>query len=159
MRRVILSMLCGICLFAIDALALTEPAEARGGFRVSSRGYAIRTPKLRMSRMKSYNFNGKTIRGYRNFVRERRAAKLASGGYKIRNDGSVVHREFHIPTGRWSNKPLMLQQAAPPQKGVVQGQCRDGTTVTEGNLDWSCRHVGGIGWAHQSPRINGIRDY
>lgn len=159
MRRVILSMLCGIFLVAVDAFFLTQTADARGGFRVSSRGSSIRAPKLRMSRMKSYNFNGKTIRGYRNFVRERRAAKLASGGYKIRNDGSVVHREFHIPTGRWSDKPLMLRQPVAAQKGVVQGQCRDGTTVTEGNLDWRCRHVGGIGWAHQSPRINGVRDY
>lgn len=159
MRRILFSIFLGALIFVADAVFLTEPADARGGFRSSSRGFSSRSTRLRVSRMKSYRFNGKTIRGYRNFVRERRAAKLASGGYKIRSDGSVVHRDFHIRTGRLDGKPLVLRQAAPPQKGVVQGQCRDGATITEGNLDWSCRHVGGIGWSHQSPRIQGVRDY
>lgn len=166
MRRIIFTVLCGWLVFAADALLLSEPADARGGFRASSRGFSSRgfssrgfSSRMKVSRMKTYHFNGKQIHGYRNFIRERRAAKLASGGYKVRSDGSVVHRDFRIRTGRLSTKPLELKQMEAPKAGVVQGQCRDGTRVDQGRIDWGCRHAGGIGWSHQPPRINGIRDY
>lgn len=159
MRRGIISVIIGLLAWVASGVFAPEPADARGGFRSSSRGYSSRPTRMRVSRQKSYYFNGKTIHGYRNFVRERRTAKLASGGYKIRNDGSVVHRDFHIRTGRLSGKPLVLSQPNPAQKGVVQGQCRDGTLISAGNLDWNCRHAGGIGWSQQSPRLSGMRDY
>ncbi len=146
--------LIALAFHASGALLAPDAAEARGvrGPRMAVRG-------LKPTRMKTYRFNGKNIRGYRNFVRERRAAKLASGGFKMRKDGSVIHKDMRIKTGRVSLKSPLRPMPSGPAEGTVLGQCRNGASITGANLDWACRDAGGIGWAHQPPRISGIRDY
>lgn len=163
MRRVLLSLLCGWLMFAGHALLDPDGADARGsGFRSSARGYA-RGPRARMGfakpRMKTYKFGGKEIYGYRNFVKARRAAKLASGGFKMRKDGSIVPRNFGPRLGRLRTTPLALRQPSPMAHGVSRGQCRDGTVIMTGSADWGCRHAGGTGWSAQPSRIQGVRDY
>ena len=162
MRRIILYWLCGLFLFSAQSLVMPDDADARGGYRGSSRGFS-RTPRVRTSmpkpRMKTYKLGSKEIYGYRNYLKARRAAKLASGGYRIRNDGSVVPRNFRPRTGRLSTTPLMLRQPSPLPQAIMHGQCRDGTLIATGTADWTCRHAGGTGWSAQPARIQGVRDY
>ncbi|MBU3732057.1 MAG: hypothetical protein FGM26_11025 [Beijerinckiaceae bacterium] len=139
---------------ASGALLAPDRAEARG-----VRGPRMATRPMKPPRMKTYRFNGKDIYGYRNFVRQRREAKLASGGFKMRKDGSVVHKDMHIRVGRYSKKSPLRPMPNGPAEGTVLGQCRNGASITSGNIDWACRDAGGISWSHQPPRISGIRDY
>ena len=144
----------GFVLHAGAALVRPEPAEARG-----MRGPRMAIPRMKVPRMKTYRFNGKEIRGYRHFVRERRAAKMASGSFKMRKDGSIIRKDLRIRPGRASaNLPVRPMPAA-PAAGAMLGQCRNGAAITSVNIDWACRDAGGIGWSHQPPRISGIRDY
>ena len=163
MRRLALCLLCGLLIFTGYAVLMPDEADARGGgFRASSRGFS-RAPRVRMGlpkpRMKTYNLGGKEIYGYRNFLKARRTAKLNSGGFKIRNDGSVVPRNFRPRVGRLSTAPLNLPQPAAIPHGVTRGQCRDGTIIVSGTADWGCRHSGGTGWSAAPARIQGVRDY
>ena len=148
------SGLIGLVLYASGAWIAPVEAEARG-----VRGPRAVIPAMKPSRMKTYRFNGKEIRSYRNFVRQRREAKLASGSYKMRKDGSVIRKDPRLRIGRVSTQLPLRPLPAEPAAGTVRGQCRNGLTITSLNIDWACRDAGGIGWSHQPPRINGIRDY
>lgn len=97
---------------ASGALLAPDRVEARG-----VRGPRMATRPMKPPRMKTYRFNGKDIYGYRNFVRQRREAKLASGGFKMRKDGSVVHKDMHIRVGRYSKKVHYARCRMAPLKG------------------------------------------
>ena len=156
MVRIGVLCLISLVLLSLSALILPDEAEARKGMRMpSNRALGIST-----SRMKTYRFNNKTIHGYRNFIRERRSAKLASGGFMMRRDGSVVPRTFRPRLSRFRTIPLEIKPAPERAVPLVQGgQCRDGQKLNGPHVDWGCRHLGGVGWSHQPARIQGVRNY
>lgn len=156
MKRIGLLCLISFILLSFSAFVLPDEAEARKGMRMPSN----RALGISKSRMKTYRFNNKTIYGYRNFIRERRSAKLASGGFIMRRDGSVVPRTFSPRLSRFRTIPLDVKPAPARTQPLVQGgQCRDGLTLNGPHIDWGCRHYGGVGWSHQPARIQGIRNY
>jgi hypothetical protein len=155
MRRIMIAML-GFVIWLSGGFIWPDEADARKNYRMNS----SRSSGFIKPRMKTYYLHQKPIYGYRAFIRERRAAKLASGGFMQRRDGSVVPRNFRPQLSGFRTIPFPLPAA--PNKaasGKQGGQCRDGAMIDSANLDWDCRHLGGIGWSHQPARIQGIRTY
>lgn len=170
MRIIARILLAGVLAFGGFAFLMPDDADARGGFRSSARSYSSR-PRVktgfRKSRTKTYTLGNKKIDGYRNYVKARREAKLASGGYKLRKDGKVVQRTWTVRTGtvRTGTVRTGTVQTGRVGTGVttvsqpVLGQCRDGSYVTKGDVEFACRNFGGVSWTGQSRRITGVRDY
>lgn len=160
--RALKLLVAGLMMFGGASLLAPDEADARGGgFRMSTRGFSSR-PRIKgftKPRTKTYRLGNQNITGYRNFIKARRQAKLASGGYRMRRDGKVVPRTWHIGTGRLSFQGRPLPRPAAGTAGTIYGQCRDGAKIEKANVDWACRNEGGVGWSQQSPRISGVRDY
>lgn len=161
MRLIFRTMVSAMLAFGGLAFFTPDEADARGGFRMS-RGpsvnprYKAHMPKIRT---KTYRLGNQKIQGYRNYLKARREAKLASGGYRVRSDGKLVRREWRIGTGRISLSPKPLPRPAAAEAGTIHGQCRDGAKVETENVSWACRNAGGVSWTKQPPRVTGIRDY
>ena len=158
MRLIARVLLAGLLAFGGSAFLAPDDADARGGFRSSSRGFSVRKRSyMPRTGPKTYRLGNQKIQGYRNYLKARREAKLASGGYKIRSDGKVVQRTWTVRTGtvRTGTVGTGVTIISRP----VLGQCRDGSFVTKGNVEFACRNFGGVSWNGQSPRITGVRDY
>lgn len=141
----------GFVLHAGAALVRPEPAEARG-----MRGPRMAIPRMKVPRMKTYRFNGKEIRGYRNFVRERRAAKMASGSFKMRKDGSIIRKDLRIRPGRASaNLPVRPMPAAPAagaMLGLGMPRCRRNRLVAPTAADQRHSRLLIRAFRHRAPR-------